>query len=197
MAERISALHGNDAPGLINPVGSPAGVPAGAPGVVLREVPGLCLHQVAAWPDTLAQVAKKAASGAGVKSAPGAGVAFTSDGATKNALLRVEPMKWWMLGGQVPQLNPEQGTTLDLSHSRTHLRITGAQATSLLNRHLPLDLRPASFPEGAVASSALHHVGVTLWRSQQGYELFIPRGFALSVWEVLLQTAAQFGVEVG
>ncbi len=189
MAERISALHGHYAPG---------DRPADRAGVVLREVRDLNLHQIAAWPDTLAQVGEKAAQGAGVAAAPGpcASAVFAVDGATQSALLRVEPLKWWMLGGTVPRLAPEQGTTLDLSHSRTHLRITGPRAATLLNRHLPLDLREGSFPEGAVGASALHHVGVTLWRSQEGYELFIPRGFALSVWEVLLQTAAQFGVVV-
>ena len=64
------------------------------------------------------------------------------------------------------------------------------------NRHLPLDLRPASFPVGSVASTAFHHVGVTLWRSDDGFELFLPRGFALSLWEMLLESAAQFGGEV-
>jgi len=42
----------------------------------------------------------------------------------------------------------------------------------------------------------MHHVGVTLWRSTTGYELFIPRGFALSSWEILFDSALQFGVEV-
>ena len=121
-------------------------------GVVLREVRDLNLHQIAAWPDTLAQVGEKAAQGAGVDAAPGpcASAVCAVDGATQSALLRVEPLKWWMLGGTVPRLAPEQGTTLDLSHSRTHLRITGPQAATLLNRHLPLDLREGSFPEGAV-----------------------------------------------
>jgi len=49
---------------------------------------------------------------------------------------------------------------------------------------------------GSVASSVTHHVGVTLWRSQDGYELFIPRGFALSLWEGFVESAQQFGVEI-
>ena len=188
MARRVSALHGHRIPGRIGP--------AGKPGVVLREIPDLRLHEIAAWPDTLARVGEKAAREAGLKSAPGPGAAFATDGMATGALLRVEPLIWWRLGGEIPHLAPEQGTTLDLSHSRTHVRITGPRAATLLNRHLPLDLRRASFPEGAVASSALHHVGVTLWHSPQGYELFLPRGFALSIWEVLLQTACQFGAEI-
>ena len=59
-----------------------------------------------------------------------------------------------------------------------------------------LDLRDEAFPVGSVASSVIHHVGVTLWRSAEGYELFIPRGFALTLWEGFLESAEQFGVEV-
>ncbi|MBT3770493.1 MAG: sarcosine oxidase subunit gamma, partial [Acidiferrobacteraceae bacterium] len=40
------------------------------------------------------------------------------------------------------------------------------------------------------------HVGVTLWRSPTGLDLFVPRGFALSLWEMLLETAEQFGLDI-
>ena len=32
--------------------------------------------------------------------------------------------------------------------------------------------------------------------SDVGYHLFIPRGFALSLWEIFLETASQFGYEI-
>ena len=197
MVDRISALHGHYTPGRFGSSGE-AGAsgesgPSGESGVTLTEVRDLTLHQIAAWPDTLPKVGKLAAKAVGAKSAPGPGAAVSG---TNGALLRIEPLKWWMLGGQAPEIKPKHGATLDLSHSRIHLRVSGEQATALLNRHLPLDLRESSFAVGSVASSALHHVGVTLWRSEQGYELFIPRGFALSVWEVLVQTAGQFGAEI-
>jgi len=66
----------------------------------------------------------------------------------------------------------------------------------LLNRNLPLDLRPSSFPVGSVASTVFHYVGVTLWHSDEGFELFLPRSFAVSLWELLQKNAAQFGFEV-
>lgn len=197
-AGRVGALRGHYARG---PAAAPAATGGDAPGVTLRELPGLRLLQVAAWHDTLAQAGEAAARAANVHIAPGPGQsAYRENG--ERAVLRVEPLKWWVLGegGEsavaAAQLPAELGTTLDLSHSRTHLRIDGPFAAQFLNRHLPLDLREAAFPAGAVASSLLHHVGVTLWRAPAGYELFIPRGFALSVWEVLLQTAAQFDGEV-
>ena len=62
--------------------------------------------------------------------------------------------------------------------------------------HLPIDLREISFPLNSVASTVFHHCSVTLWRSKNGYELFLPRAFALSLWEVLLESAAQFGYEI-
>ena len=187
MAKRISALHGHYSHGTFGA--------SGEVGVVLCEVADLRLQQVAAWHDTLGEVGRRAAQVVGVPEAPqrGASVINAKSG---SALLRVEPLKWWIFGGEVLSLPPELGATLDISHSRTHVRISGVHATTLLNRHLGLDLREASFAEGAVASSVFQHVGVTLWRTPQGYELFIPRGFALSVWEVLLQSAAQFGGEV-
>jgi len=194
---RISALHGHA--GRLDGGDAAAGTAAE---VVLGEVGGLQLRQIAAWPDCLDAVGKLAAAAAGVSAAPGPGRAAESTAAEsapspERALLRIEPLKWWLLGAPAGAFNiaPEHGAVIDLSHARTRIRITGPRAAEFLNRHLPLDLRAAAFTEGAVASSALHHVGVTLWRSRRGYELFIPRGYALSLWEVLLQTAAQFNAK--
>ena len=185
MVDRVSALAGH------YPVGH-----HGAPdvtGVTLEDRVGLVMHQVAAWPDTLAGVGALVASAVGAEAAPGPGQSTTGSGGT---LLRVEPLKWWVLGTAAPDIDPEQGNTLDISHARTQLRIGGDDAATFLNRFLPLDLRDEAFPVGSVASSVIHHVGVTLWRSPEGYELFIPRGFALTLWEGFLESAEQFGVEV-
>lgn len=171
--KRVSALAGHDKPGrfAVN----------GECNVMLTEVPDLCLQQMVAWPETLAEVGKLAAAQA------------DDNGAS---VLRIEPLKWWLVGCAAAELDAEQGTTLDLSHSRTQVRVSGERAVDLLNRHLPLDLREQAFPVGSVASTAFHHVGITLWRSEAGYELFLPRGFAVSLWEGLRESAEQFGVEV-
>ncbi|MBT5980063.1 MAG: hypothetical protein HOG65_02320 [Acidiferrobacteraceae bacterium] len=93
-------------------------------------------------------------------------------------------------------MSADSGATLDLSHSRTHIRISGPEASTCLNRFIPIDLRESHFTDGQVASSGFHHVGVTLWRSPTGLDLFVPRGFALSLWEMLLETAEQFGLDI-
>jgi heterotetrameric sarcosine oxidase gamma subunit len=185
MARRASALDGHYRPGTIGGDRQT--------GVTLREIPGLQLHQIAAWPDTLSETGGAAAAAAGISEAPSLRQSATG---THGSLLRTSPLTWWLIDAAAPDLPPEAGTSLDLSHALTRVRIDGDQAIDLINRHLPLDLREDAFPEGSVATSALHHVGVTLWHSRGGFELFLPRGFALSLWQLLLTTAAQFGARV-
>lgn len=185
MVETESALKGHYKTGRFGE--------AGEPGVTLTEVPVTILHQIAAWPDTVDAVAALAADAAGVAAAPGPGRAAKG---SRGTVLRIEPLKWWLYGVEAPAVDPEQGAVLDLSHARTRVRATGPDVRDCLNRLIPLDLRDESFPVDSAASTAMHHVGVTIWRSRAGYELFLPRGFAVSLWEVLFDTAAQFGVEV-
>ena len=185
MVERASALSGHYQRGDFGK--------GGEAGVILSEVSGLVLHQLSAWPDTLDQVAFMGAQACVVDKAPGPGRAAVG---SRGALLRIEPLKWWCYGSQLPELAAEAGTALDLSHSRIHLRVRGQAAQACLNRLVPVDLRPNGCPLDSVMSTVFHHVGITLWHSKDGFELFVPRGFALSLWEVLTDTAAQFGAEV-
>ncbi len=162
-------------------------------GVTLCEVRQLTLWQLAVWPDTLEAAATPALKGVGIDAIPGFCQAVSTD--TVSAL-RIEPCKFWVYGAQLAAVDANDGAVLDLSHSRTHIRIHGPQATTILNSYLPLDLRERSFPLDSVASTAMHHVGVTLWRSRQGYELFVPRGFAVSIWELLCEASEQYGLTI-
>jgi len=189
MVNRVSALNGHYLKGKFGD--------AATCGVTLCENTNLSLFQLAAWPDTLSAVGVKAAQLIGAGQAPGPGrVVVTPNG----SLIRIEPLKWWLVDAAeaVPPtvLSANEGAVLDLSHSRVHLSISGPQAALFLNRHLPLDLRETAFPVGTVASTAFHHTGVTLWRSEQAFELLMIRGFALSLWKLMLESGAQFDVEV-
>jgi len=165
----------------------------GEPGVRLKELTDLNLAQVGAWPDTLETTGRQVAQAIGANEAPGPGHAISTE---RGTVLRVEALKWWLLDTGAPSLDLDTGVTLDLSHSRTRILISGPEAAVCLNRLLPLDLHPDRFVINQVASGGIHHVGVTLWRSDAGYELFIPRGFAESLWELLVETAEQFGLEI-
>lgn len=186
MVDRVSALDGHYKTGKFGN--------ADSAGIYLREIPNLVLHQVGAWPQTLTAVGQQLASLATTSGAPGPAQALVgSDGI---ALLRVEPLKWWILGAAAPELDAQTGVTLDISHSRTHISIAGPDAALLLSRHLPLDLREVQSPAGTVVSTAFHHVGVTLWRTETDFQMFVPRGFAVALWEMLNESALQFGFEV-
>ena len=184
----------------------------GKSGIILSDVRSTIINQVAVWPDTLNDIGTKISQSLNLEQFPEANKAISSD---KVAMLRIEPLKWWIISPRgidhqdfedsslsiLKSLEKyidlvEKGNFLDLSHSRTHVRILGQDSTTLLNRHLPIDLRENSFPLNSVASTAFHHCSVTLWRSVKGYELFLPRAFALSLWEILIESAAQFGYEI-
>ena len=159
----------------------------------LSEIKNLQLTQVAAWPDSINKVASNIANHLNLNEYATPNKAIVNNSVV---MMRIEPLKWWIIGSDVPTLSSNEGTSLDLSHSLTHLEISEPSASLFLNRHLPIDLREKYFSVNSVASSSIHHVSVKLWRSDTGYHLFIPRGFALSLWEIFLKTASQFGYEI-
>ncbi|NBW04798.1 MAG: hypothetical protein EBR92_02570 [Alphaproteobacteria bacterium] len=116
------------------------------------------------------------------------------------SLLRVEPLKWWLVS-PAPVATPLSvasgvGAVLDILDARCWITVTGPRAATLLGHCLPLDLRPAAFADDAVVSSAIHHVGVTLWRADDGFNLLVPRSYAASLWQLLFRLAQQYGVDV-
>jgi len=190
MVERASALEGHNAPHKFGLVG------AGGPTITLTERPITSVWLIAGWPDRLAAAGKAAAKAAGVPAAPGPGASATGPGGT---LLRTEPLKWLLVGeGDIPRpaLDEADGAVLELGHARTVIHVAGPRAAELMARMVPVDLRPAKFAEGAVASTTLHHLGVTIMARADGYDIFVLRSFGLAVWEHLVDAAAQFGAEI-
>ena len=188
MAKGISAITGHLVSGR-------SGI-SGIAGISLVEIWPFGLIQFMAWPDTLTKTTELATIATGSDTTPSPGRAVTG---ANGALLRVEPLKWWLVCdcGQPKSWKALSCVVLDLSQSRTRLHISGPQAARLLSHVLPLDLSDTAFPEGCVASSAFHHVGVTLWRDAEGFNLFLPRSFAVSLYEILTATAVQYGLKIG
>jgi len=164
------------------------------PGVTLSEVSNLNLQQLAVWPESIEACALRLTKELALSDgAPGFGRCAVQNEIT---VMRIEPLKFWVIGATPLSFEAEQGVTLDLSYSRTQVRIVGRHAEDVLNSFLPLDLRERSFGVGQVAATGFHHVGVTLWRSDAGYELFVPRSFAVSLWEMLVDASGQYGLSV-
>ena len=162
-------------------------------GIIFSENYNLTIQQIAVWPEEILNIEKLFSDQLGVQQK----IDFNQGEIMKNnSLWRMEPLKWWLLGTSI-EVPENLGTSLELSHAFTSISIEGEKSDILLNRHLPLDLRLDSFPINSSASSAIHHVSVKLFRiSEKEFRLFIPRGFALSIWEILLETASQFGYEI-
>ncbi len=83
----------------------------------------------------------------------------------------------------------------DQSQSKTQLRIKGEDAKALLARGLQLDLDDNVFAVGSLAMSHINHVGITVMRlpdeaGQPVFEIWVMRGFAVSLMEFLTASAA-------
>lgn len=161
--------------------------------LIFKQIKDIEILQVAAWPDTLEQVGKKLSNHMNFSKIPMPNKVISRE---VSAMMRIEPLKWWILNSDIPILSTEEATTLDLSDSFTCLEIQGEKSVIFLNKFLPLDLRENSFSLDCFASSIIHHVSIKLRRTKNSYQLFIPRGFALSLWEIFLESASQFNYEV-
>jgi len=161
--------------------------------IKFKETTNLNIKQIVCWPDTLFQSETYIKEKLNIEKVPHFNEGILND---ENSIWRIEPLKWWILKNNL-DLPDHLGTNLDLSHAYTSINITGENTTLLLNRFLPIDLRESVFKDNSSASSAIHHVNIKLLKfSKNNFQLFIPRGFALSTWEILLETAYQFGYEI-
>ncbi len=202
MVERVSALAAVYEPG------TAGSVSAEGPRVRLREIRGLRIAQIAVWPESLERVRTLLAAANGGRPPPGPGRWIPWGSGAGACVLRVEPLKWWLLGTAAalreapppPELAPGDGAGLDLSHARTGIRIGGPQAAELLMRFMPLDLRPAQFSRGAAATGQFGHGSAVVLRvDRQGkpeYRLLLHRSYAEFGWTELVESAAQFGCEI-
>ena len=151
------------------------------------------MTQISTWTESFNEVQKEILNKYNLKNIPLSNQISSND---KCYLLRIEPLKWWLIQKEYQQFEIDKTAILDLSHSRTHIKVSGDKTTEFLKRFFPIDLNKDRFKVNSLASTSFHHVSITLWRSNNYYEMLIPRAFALSIWEILLEGASQFGYEI-
>lgn len=172
-------------------------VAGSAEGVSVEGLPRGSLWQVAAWGDTFAAV-EAALTDACACTAPAPNRAVeTSDG---RLLIRAEPLKWWILGpdGADCPLRPEpaDGAWLDMGHDQAGVALAGPNAAEVLKRMVSVDLRDHAFPDGAFATTEMHHMFIrVLRRDRDGlrYEVMVMRSYADVLREVVAHHLAHFG----
>lgn len=149
------------------------------------------LMQYHAWPDRYEEVAAMLAARCGMERAPRPGKAASG---VDRSLLRIHPQRLWLMsdsadGSSYPSLGPETGATLDLSHARSVIHVAQDLAVPLLSHFIAIDLRPHRFGVDAVVTTPLHRVSVVLWRRADGIDIFAPRSFTRSLWDLLVGVA--------
>ena len=180
------------------------GAGSGEPSLVLSEQPLGTLMQISGWRDSFAGAAGAVLQRLGFADvgefdraqAATAGVAFRI--APERVLLRLaSPASWQAVAAGIdPVLTP----VLDLSHARTLVAIAGADTPALLARLLPIDFDDRTFPPGHFAQSGIHGVAVLVHRPATsgagGFEIYLPRSYAASLWDLIAESAAPFGYRV-
>lgn len=169
-----------------------------ANGLTLSAVQRGSLWQVAAWPETFAEV-EAALTKACKCDAPAPGKIVP--GSNGRDVIRTEPLKWWIRGkdgAACPlKLKPAAGAWLDMSHDQAGLAIEGAQASELLKRMVSLDLRDAAFPDLTFASTQMHHMITKVLRKDAGdaprYEVWVMRSYADDLREIAEHHLHHFG----
>jgi heterotetrameric sarcosine oxidase gamma subunit len=194
MAERRSALAECLKPGLYG-TDAPAG-----PGVETRELRPLTIVQVAAFDAERAASAVGAALGTPAPAIRN-GVAAAGD----STVFWTGPGRWLVIEAESRALASllhhhcpsDVAAVTELSHARTALRVEGSKVRDLLAKLCTLDVDPAAFPPGTCAQTQFGQIGVLLYcRVHDGFDVLVPRGFAVSAWETILDAALEFGCRV-
>lgn len=90
---------------------------------------------------------------------------------------------------------------IDQSHARAALRVSGKRVREVLAKGAMVDLHSSVFPVGAAASTSFAHIGVQLWRIEDGpdgavFEILVARSAAGSFWSWFVASAAEFGYRI-
>lgn len=117
------------------------------------------------------------------------------------------PGQWLLLAetrsgfGDALQALARLGAVAEQSSGRAVLRLSGSRVRDALAKGCMLDLHPTAFPIGMTALTSIAHIGVHLWRTEDGpegavFEIMVARSFAGSFWSWLSASVAEFGCEV-
>jgi heterotetrameric sarcosine oxidase gamma subunit len=179
--------------------------PEGKAGIRLIERAGIAIWQVAAW---------RATGVPAVRSALRKSLRVTlpeQPNGTANAggatAIWIAPQRLWLVAtaqhavslAGLPDLLAGRAAVTDLSHARVVLRLSGPQARSALAKLCRIDLHPKAFAPGRTAQTLLGQVPALIHCVDEAptFDLYLPRSLAQSAMEMLIDAAAEFGLEVG
>jgi len=96
---------------------------------------------------------------------------------------------------------PDFVSALDWTHGRALFRVTGADASRMLEKVCSLDWSDSMTPDGAVASASVAKVSCDVARNDvdgsPSYLIFCDRSFGQYLFDALIDVGAEFGLVVG
>jgi sarcosine oxidase subunit gamma len=198
MPPRQSALGDLLVPRRIGPDAAP-------PGISLAERLACAIWQISAWREAdIAPLRGALAEQLGLTLPEKPTAASAGD----IALFHIAPRRWWLvlpgdrsidLAARLAAAVTDRAALTDLSHGRTVLRLSGPASRNVLQKLCRIDLHPQAFPAGRVAQTPLGQVTALIhaFDDGPGFDLYLPRAFAYSAVESLIDAATEFGLEMG
>lgn len=129
-----------------------------------------------------------------------------SEAANGNVVLWLGPDEWLavvpdgeearVIAGLYAALPGVHFAAVDVSSSRTVIRLSGERARDVLMKGCSLDLHPAVFAAGQCAQSSLARCHMLLHQMEDtpAYDVYVHRSFADYLWRWLEDAAEEYGV---
>lgn len=173
------------------------------PAIVFARRPELATVQVESDAGGADEVARRLEAALGL--APPAGY-NTGVGDDALRLIWTGPWRWFVVEPEGRDLEAVlrealAGTgaaVVQLSHSRTVLRMSGHEARYVLAKGTGVNVHPRRLHAGVAVQTALFHVDVLIDCTGEApsFDVYMARGFALSLWQTLRHAAAEYGYRV-
>ena len=111
----------------------------------------------------------------------------------KASAARVEMEKIWLISDAFPTDCDGQFYPLDLSSARNIIRVSGPRAGDVMARICAVDFRDKT---RSFYATNMHHVGVHIHHHEDMFDIYMPRSFAESLTELLIDISRQYHVQM-
>jgi len=179
--------------------------PDGRAGLRLWERAGVAIWQIAAWREADVPTVRSA-----LRKSPRIALPEQPNGAASaggRIAIWIAPRRLWLVAAAqdagslagLPDLVAGRAAVTDLSHARVVLRLSGPEARTTLAKLCRIDLHPKAFGPGRTAQTPLGQIPALIHcvDEAQTFDLYLPRSLARSATEMLIDAAAEFGLEIG
>ncbi|WP_350335968.1 sarcosine oxidase subunit gamma [Coralliovum pocilloporae] len=170
--------------------------------ITVSELRPTSFVQVGAWPETNELVASELAAVMGVEAPKAYCDARHVD---ERSLMLTAPGRYLAVSNRpglhaelAARFKPEEACVTDLSHARAGVRVEGDPVVEILQKGIAIDFHTSVFPHGKAAQASLEALSALVHRRDETvFDLYVFRGFGLSLWHWVTDAALEYGYRVG